>query len=195
MTKNAKRGDETAAGSLLSATYRRLFTPGFFTICLQSQMKKYRCLWYKSTTNHYILYFVCVPRIRLLNSGNCLWKAQNTVAQRGLHPPILPSIRCHARVAGAYRCTNKASPRRGRVQDAEMVQIGTKDVEKWTTGPWFSWALVLRPACQQPAGGRALTEKLAEKSRPDRHCPKCVLTGIICWCRTRTISSSSDWAR
>jgi RimJ/RimL family protein N-acetyltransferase len=40
-------------------------------------MKKYRCLWCMSTTNHNILYFVHIPRIYFPNKGNCLWKAQN----------------------------------------------------------------------------------------------------------------------
>ena len=56
----------------------------FFTIRLQPQMKKYRCLWYKSTTNHNILYFVAVSGIWFQNANKRLWKAQNGLAQRGL---------------------------------------------------------------------------------------------------------------
>ena len=43
-------------------------------------MKKYRCLWYVSTRNHNILYFVYIPRICLLNTATCLWKAHKTLA-------------------------------------------------------------------------------------------------------------------
>jgi hypothetical protein len=71
---------ETVALSLLSNDWRRFFTPRFVTIRLQPQMKKYRCRWYKSTTNHNILYFLYIPRIRFLNTAICLWKAQNSHA-------------------------------------------------------------------------------------------------------------------
>jgi hypothetical protein len=47
-------GVGTTAGSLLWNAHRWSFTPGFITIRLQPQMKKYRSLWYKSTTNHNI---------------------------------------------------------------------------------------------------------------------------------------------
>jgi hypothetical protein len=47
-------------------------------------MKKYRSLWYKSTTNHNILYFLSIPGIRSLNTAICLWKAENTPMNRGL---------------------------------------------------------------------------------------------------------------
>jgi hypothetical protein len=47
-------------------------------------MKKYRSLWYMSTTNHNILYFPVIPCTLFLNTGICLWKAQNSLARRGL---------------------------------------------------------------------------------------------------------------
>jgi hypothetical protein len=47
-------------------------------------MKKYRSLWYMSTTNHNILYLADMQGISLLNTGNRLWKAQNSLARRGL---------------------------------------------------------------------------------------------------------------
>jgi hypothetical protein len=56
---------------------------------LLPQMKKYRCLWGKSRINHNILYFVRVPDTLLQNSSNCLWKAQNVLARRGLQYQIL----------------------------------------------------------------------------------------------------------
>jgi hypothetical protein len=33
------------------------FAPNMFKVLLQPQMEKYRCLWYKSSSNHNILYF------------------------------------------------------------------------------------------------------------------------------------------
>jgi len=43
-------------------------------------MKKYRCLWYMSTRNHNILYFLYIPGIHFQNKGSCLWKAPETLA-------------------------------------------------------------------------------------------------------------------
>jgi hypothetical protein len=37
-----------------------------------------------STTNHNILYFVVISGTILLNTGICLWKAQNSLVWRGL---------------------------------------------------------------------------------------------------------------
>jgi hypothetical protein len=58
-------------------------------------MKKYRSLWYKSTANHNILYFVRIPGISFRNTGNCLWKAQNTLARRAVAPSNLLQILCN----------------------------------------------------------------------------------------------------
>jgi hypothetical protein len=62
----------------------------FCSHVLLPQMKKYRCLWGKSRINHNILYFVRVPDTLPKNGSNCLWKAQNVLARRGLQHPILP---------------------------------------------------------------------------------------------------------
>ena len=53
-------------------------------------MKKYRCLWYVSTLNHNILYFVRIPGTFSLNKGVCLWKAQNTLLRAGSGAARLP---------------------------------------------------------------------------------------------------------
>jgi hypothetical protein len=58
----------------------------FVKICLTPQMKKYRSLWGMSTRNHNILYFVHIPRINLLNSPLCLWKARNPLQPRAFPP-------------------------------------------------------------------------------------------------------------
>jgi hypothetical protein len=50
-------------------------------------MKKYRCLWYMSTRNHNILYLAHIQGIWLLNIGNRLWKAQNSLLQGGFCSP------------------------------------------------------------------------------------------------------------
>jgi hypothetical protein len=47
-------------------------------------MKKYRSLWWMSTRNHNILYFVNIPGIHFPNKGNCLWKAAEVQAGRGM---------------------------------------------------------------------------------------------------------------
>src|ERR1035437_5624566 len=98
-------------------------------------MKKYRCLWYKSTTNHNILYFVHIPGISFLNKGKCLWKAQTPLAGRGVMRAALTRIGA----TGGWRLfaapMHKPSLRQGRGQGAETVQFGGKSVEMWTNLP------------------------------------------------------------
>jgi hypothetical protein len=65
---------------------RGAFTLEFVTVGLQPQMKTYRCPWYVSTRNHNILYFVCIPRTILLNTGLSLWKAPKTLVRRAFGP-------------------------------------------------------------------------------------------------------------
>jgi len=146
-------------------------------------MKKYRCLWCMSTTNHNRLYFLCVPCILLLNTGNWLWKAPKALARRGLGDPIPLRIGCNGDIAGLSVCTNKASPGRGQAQEAGMVQIGGWDVEKWRNRP-------------KPAGGSDRQSghhaevprgRIARRRRVDLYCSKWIFAGIICWWRTRTI--------
>jgi hypothetical protein len=59
-------------------------------------MKKYRSLWCMSTTNHNILYLAHIPRTQLLNTAICLWKAQNSLALRGLCGFILLQTGCNS---------------------------------------------------------------------------------------------------
>jgi hypothetical protein len=65
----------------------------FITVRLQPQMKKYRCPWYVSTTNHNILYFVGISRTCSLNTAVCLWKAANGLAWREVARSVLHSNR------------------------------------------------------------------------------------------------------
>jgi hypothetical protein len=60
-----------------------ILTLDFVAARLQPQLKKYRCLWWMSTTNHNILYFLNISGIHFLNKGKCLCKAQNALAGCG----------------------------------------------------------------------------------------------------------------
>jgi hypothetical protein len=68
---------------LPEAASRWHITSALVTICLQPQMKKYRSLWWMSTTNHNILYFACNPCISLLNTAICLWISHLSLARCG----------------------------------------------------------------------------------------------------------------
>jgi hypothetical protein len=78
-----KRAENGARKSIApvgrSMVGQSVFPWRFITIRLQPQMKKYRCLWGLSTTNHNILYFVRIPGTRPLNARLCLWKAQTAL--------------------------------------------------------------------------------------------------------------------
>ena len=65
------------------------FALDFVTVRLQPQMKKYRCPWYVSTTNHNILYFVGISRTCSLNTAICLWKVANGPVWRGVARSVL----------------------------------------------------------------------------------------------------------
>jgi len=52
----------TANSLQLAGCQRGYFTPGIIKIRLQPQMEKYRCLWCKSSPNHYILYFMRISQ-------------------------------------------------------------------------------------------------------------------------------------
>ena len=68
------------------------FAPEFVRNRLRPQMKKYRCPWYMSTTNHNILYFGHISGINFPNKGDSLWKAPNSLARRGVKPAKSASI-------------------------------------------------------------------------------------------------------
>jgi hypothetical protein len=67
-----------------------------YEFAVKPQMKKYRCLWCMSTTNHYILYFVNISRTCPLNTVIYLWKACNSLAGSGFARP--ESAKCTARI-------------------------------------------------------------------------------------------------
>jgi hypothetical protein len=91
-------------------------------------MKKYRSLWYMSTTNHNILYFHCDHGIRFINNGNRLWKAWMRQEQSGVGRPILPEMLCGLRSEPIYALIQKPIPQSRRGQGAEMVQLGRPPV-------------------------------------------------------------------
>jgi hypothetical protein len=62
-------------------------------------MKKYRCPWYVSTTNHNILCFVGISRTCSLNTAICLWKVANGLVWRGVARFVLHSNRGKFRAA------------------------------------------------------------------------------------------------
>jgi hypothetical protein len=150
-------------------------TPGIIKIRLQPQMKKYRSLWYVSTRNHNILYFVCVPRTRLLNTATCLWKAQKSLAGRGLSSPkvrplfdaspVLPVAPGHPLQPCLSKAPINRRPARTPPQDARTVQIPGAPV------------LVVEIWCDLAKWRRC---GAIHGSNRD-------LIGSIRWCRTRTI--------
>jgi hypothetical protein len=67
-------------------------------------MKKYRCLWGKSTANHNIWYFLRTSSTRLQNLALTqktrpilLWKAQTALSEAVLDNIKLPKIQCKSR--------------------------------------------------------------------------------------------------
>jgi hypothetical protein len=101
-------------------------------------MKKYRSLWYMSTTNHNILYFAVNPCTSLLNTGICLWKAQNNLVWRGflshfasklvqIGQPPGPS-RSRPGISDRPVLIPKPSPRREPLQDAKQVHFTAETV-------------------------------------------------------------------
>jgi len=131
------RGTEKAR-SEHAASFSSQRPPGGFlrrsllTVRLQPQMKKYRCLWCVSTTNHNILYFLIIFSIRLFNTGIRLWKAQKSLARCGLLRVCLtPKIRATPCWRAGFAPLHKPSPGGGREQGLETVQNGVQLCERW----------------------------------------------------------------
>jgi hypothetical protein len=76
-----------------------------------------------STTNHNILYFFSVCRIRPLNMGICLWKAQNRLSGRGFGAACTKTC-AKCRPASGSALNQKPSLHEGNPQEAKQVQIG-----------------------------------------------------------------------
>jgi len=123
---------DAAPSMVFSGLSGGVYTPEFMTIRLQPQMKKYRCLWCKSTTNHYILYFVHTFVIHFINKGNSLWKARNRLVRRRFRERLCLQTRATSALGLPADPFPKPSPRRARVQGAETVQSSRKRCELWT---------------------------------------------------------------
>jgi len=122
------------ASSLLCANYRRLFEPEFISIRLQPQMKKYRSLWGMSTTNHNILYFLCIPRISFANTGNRLWKARKPQKRRGPTAFNFAQNTVHRRLAAVSGLIQKPSPRHGQAQGVKPALLVARLCKMWRFG-------------------------------------------------------------
>ena len=147
-------------------------------------MKKYRSLWCMSTTNHNILYFAVIPCTLFLNTGICLWKAQNSLARRGLRrdfasravqigrPPWVVFTQAYPPALSVL--IPKPSPAGGCLQDAKQVQfalatVGVVDNSAHSLddlhGRRGSWV----PGWQRrplPIGPRSATEATSGVPRP-----------------------------
>ena len=114
------------------APYLRRF---FITVRLQPQMKKYRCPWYVSTTNHNILYFVGISRTCSLNTAICLWKVANGLVWRGVARFVLHSNRSKVRAPARslYRYLSVA-PHGPPHKAQNWCRIAPLLCELWTSG-------------------------------------------------------------
>jgi len=74
------------------------------------------------------LYFVAIPGTCLPNPGNCLWKAPNGLAWRGLQGFILPHFQCSAPFAVSGRPKLKPSPPQLPEQGAKTVHFALPPV-------------------------------------------------------------------
>jgi hypothetical protein len=101
--------------------------PDNVTICLQPQMKKYRCPWGVSTANHNILYFVDISRTRSLNTAQWPVESSNSLTGRGLFECGLPQIQCRR----DFQCwglpNSKRIPPPIGVQATKKGKIGVVD--------------------------------------------------------------------
>jgi hypothetical protein len=93
-------------------------------------MKKYRCLWGKSTANHNIWYFLRTSSTRLQNPAptrktrpNLLWKAQTALSEAVLDDTKLPKIQCNWCPRRNALQPNKPMPLKNSEQEAKTVQI------------------------------------------------------------------------
>ena len=99
-------------------------------------MKKYRCPWYVSTTNHNILYFVGNSRTCSLNTAICLWKVANGLVWRGVARFVLHSNRGKFRAAARspYHYLSVVLQRPPH-KAQNWCRIAPRLCELWTSGP------------------------------------------------------------
>src|SRR5208282_4526573 len=104
-------------------------------------MKKYRCLWCKSTANHNIWYFLRTSSTSLKNPTPTrktrpilLWKAQTALPDAVRSGPKLPKIQCIRDSIRDASQSNKPMPHKVSEQEAKQVQISRWLWELWTIG-------------------------------------------------------------
>jgi len=148
------------------------FALDFVTVRLQPQMKKYRCPWYVSTTNHNILYFVGISRTCSLNTAICLWKVANGPVWRGVARSVLRWNRGKPdRKPGPAPIPvppSKRSPSPALSQGAELVQNGASPVrivDKREAGPGLLFPLGFKPG----RGGQHPLVQDADDANPSSH--------------------------
>ena len=127
---------KTASFSTHRGSTAPISTGIFITIRLKPQMKKYRCLWYVSTTNHNILYFVGVSRTCSLNTATCLWKVANGLVWRGVARFVLHSSQGKFRDPARFlyhhpRVALQRPPHKGQ----NWCRMAPRLCELWTSGP------------------------------------------------------------
>ena len=98
---------------------------------VKPQMKKYRCLWCVSTTNHNILYLIIISRTSRLNPANCLWKVANCLVWRGFFHGIAqkpvkigPLHGFRSRFPGYVGCCSRTRHRTGAVSVVFLCRCG-----------------------------------------------------------------------
>jgi hypothetical protein len=117
----------------------RVLPPVFFTVRLQPQMKKYRCLLGKSTANHNIWYFLHISGIRLLNPANQPVESLKVLARCGFDCARLPQIKCkcHSHRRASLTCPS-VCPARPPNKVQNQCRNTAHLCELWRTGPLSS---------------------------------------------------------
>jgi hypothetical protein len=150
--------ERKTAGSLVWAA------PDYET-AVKPQMKKYRCLWGVSTTNHNILYFVVISGIPSLNTAFCLWKPGISLARRGFFARPLPQIRFKPGSRAASRHGFSVFPPHTPHKAQKQGTFGDFPVQMWTF--WAFSGPSSRP--RQQGIRRTQNESSANANRPRMH--------------------------
>ena len=90
-----------------------------------------------STTNHNILYFFSVCRIRPLNMGICLWKAQNRLSGRGFGAGPAPKLVQSAGRLPALASIKSLASMRAIHKRQNRCRSTAFLCELWTTPPIY----------------------------------------------------------
>jgi hypothetical protein len=110
----------------------------FITVRLKPQMKKYRCLWCMSTSNHNIWYFGHVCRHLIAKPRHsAVESSKRPCLERFLHPPTAPEplqtepfSRSRRSIPSLAPIPNPNKPQK----QPETVHFDVTNVRMWTTG-------------------------------------------------------------